>query len=241
MSDQPFAAPAAVSVLPISADRAPYTGAEVMKSHRLFMWFFLIGIGVYLASGLGMLAVMPDWMRNQDELQRLGPEAMQQRISGDMGGLILVGVMALVSFIGSGLLVTGIVFQMILHYRCWTLVSLDEPRTTPGKAVGYLFIPLYNLYWLFPSFGGLATDQAKAMQRRGLTPPAPATAIIVLLVLVFLLSLGLAIVHAVTSQFWLQYVQMLTMLPMAVLMVIYHRRYSAAAAEIADHWVPTRS
>ena len=44
---------------------------------------------------------------------------------------------------------------MIL-YRAWKAVQDDRVRTTPGKAVGFLFIPLFNFYWLFVAIGGYA-------------------------------------------------------------------------------------
>jgi hypothetical protein len=45
----------------------------------------------------------------------------------------------------------------MLHYACWK--ALPEPcrRTTPRMAVGLLFVPVFNLYWAFVSFGRLAS------------------------------------------------------------------------------------
>jgi hypothetical protein len=33
---------------------------------------------------------------------------------------------------------------------------VNVAKTTPGKAVGFSFIPLFNLYWSFVAFHGLA-------------------------------------------------------------------------------------
>ena len=56
----------------------------------------------------------------------------------------------------------GILFAAILQYvylaRIWSYMRFGNPRTSAGKAVGFLFIPLFNLYWLFVAFHGLAQD-----------------------------------------------------------------------------------
>ena len=54
------------------------------------------------------------------------------------------------------------VFNMILQYRCWDALTASQRRTTPGKAVGFLFIPFYNFYWVFVSYRGLAFDLGRA-------------------------------------------------------------------------------
>src|SRR5262249_1193601 len=57
-------------------------------------------------------------------------------------------LMELVSFI----------ITCILIYKAWDLIQDGRPQTTPGKAVGFLFIPFFNLYWIFIAFRGLAED-----------------------------------------------------------------------------------
>ncbi len=47
------------------------------------------------------------------------------------------------------------IFTMLWHYNNWELVPEEVRATTPGKAVGFLFIPFYNFYWIFVSFIGL--------------------------------------------------------------------------------------
>lgn len=46
----------------------------------------------------------------------------------------------------------ALIFKCILLYRCWALVPPERAATTPGKAVGFLFIPFFNLYWNFVAF-----------------------------------------------------------------------------------------
>ena len=62
--------------------------------------------------------------------------------------------------------VPAIISTMILHYRCWKAIPVDVARTTPGAAVGLLFVPFFNFYWYFVSYAGLAEDCAKTLGSR---------------------------------------------------------------------------
>lgn len=57
--------------------------------------------------------------------------------------------------------IAGTVLSAILHYQCWKALPAGYRSTSPGKAVGFLFIPLFNFYWAFKSYPGLATGFAK--------------------------------------------------------------------------------
>ena len=61
-------------------------------------------------------------------------------------------------FIGAACMVVGIVLNYVYLARLWSYLRHGRPRTTPGRAVGLLFVPLFNLYWLFVAFHGLAQD-----------------------------------------------------------------------------------
>jgi hypothetical protein len=63
-----------------------------------------------------------------------------------------------VFFIGIPFIIAGAVIGYMLLYRFWFLIQSGTPRTTPGKAVGYCFIPFYNFYWWYVAFVGLAKD-----------------------------------------------------------------------------------
>ncbi|MEZ4369901.1 MAG: hypothetical protein R3B07_03720 [Polyangiaceae bacterium] len=70
-----------------------------------------------------------------------------------------------------GLLI-GWVSQFVLLYKCWKSIQDGNARTTPGKAVGLLFVPLFNLYWVFNVLPGFATDFNRYIQRHRVdTPP----------------------------------------------------------------------
>ena len=48
------------------------------------------------------------------------------------------------------------VFGCLVLHKLWSLIPAPEARTTPGKAVGFLFIPWYYLRWNFVAIHGLA-------------------------------------------------------------------------------------
>jgi len=59
----------------------------------------------------------------------------------------------------------SLVLDFILIYRFWQIIQDGFARTTPGKAVGFLLIPVFNIYWYFVAYVGLAKDQNKFIAR----------------------------------------------------------------------------
>lgn len=57
------------------------------------------------------------------------------------------------------------ILQFILIYKFWKVVQDGYARTTSGRAVGFLFIPLFNIYWFFHAYYGLAKDLNGYMNR----------------------------------------------------------------------------
>lgn len=59
------------------------------------------------------------------------------------------------------------VVAMILYYKMWASIQDGHARTSPGKAVGFLFIPFFNLYWIFQVFWGFSQDYNAYVDRHG--------------------------------------------------------------------------
>jgi len=57
------------------------------------------------------------------------------------------------------------VVSLTLIYKAWTAIQDGYARTTPGKAIGLLFIPLFNIYWLFQAIWGFAKDYNQFIER----------------------------------------------------------------------------
>ena len=52
---------------------------------------------------------------------------------------------------------TNIVLLRMI-YKAWAALPSSHARTTPGEAVGFMFLPFYNLYWFWNACVGFAKD-----------------------------------------------------------------------------------
>ncbi len=56
------------------------------------------------------------------------------------------------------IMVGATIFGCKLLYRAWAVIPEDYRRTSPAKAVGYLFVLGFNLYWIHVAYKGWAED-----------------------------------------------------------------------------------
>lgn len=92
-------------------------------------------------------------------------------------------------------LFSGLTFIHFL-YKSWAAVHVEDARTTPGKAIGFLFIPIYSVYWIFQVIPGLATDLNKSIKRSGIKG-VEAPFVIGVLTTIFSMFAGLPYVNLV--------------------------------------------
>ena len=59
------------------------------------------------------------------------------------------------------------VFYFLILHRGWSLVQDGQTDVTPGRAVGFCFIPFYNLYWVFVGIAGLPKQLNRIADARG--------------------------------------------------------------------------
>ncbi len=62
-------------------------------------------------------------------------------------------------------LIAGTILNFVYLSRLWQCLQNGKPRTTPGLAVGLLLVPLFNLYWIFVAYYGLACDYNRIIRR----------------------------------------------------------------------------
>jgi hypothetical protein len=55
------------------------------------------------------------------------------------------------------LIANGVLFYPLL-YKFWQIVQDGFASTTPGMAIGFLFIPYFNYYWFYRAIYGLSKD-----------------------------------------------------------------------------------
>ena len=79
------------------------------------------------------------------------------------------------------------VVMAALLYKMWAAIQDGHARTTSGKAAGLMFVPLFNLYWVFQAYWGFARDYNAYVQRHALSlPRLPAGLFLVYIVLIYL-------------------------------------------------------
>jgi hypothetical protein len=64
----------------------------------------------------------------------------------------------------------AIVMMVFLH-KAWTSIQDGRARMSPGQAIGFLFVPFYNIYWLFQVFWGFSRDYNRLVERHVLGLP----------------------------------------------------------------------
>ncbi len=73
-------------------------------------------------------------------------------------------------------------------YKMWDSINDGHSRTTPGKAIGFLFIPFFNFYWIFQVWGGFPADYNAYLDRHQLSAPHLSPGIYVVYPILSLLS-----------------------------------------------------
>ncbi len=105
-----------------------------------------------------------------------------------LGGLVVAGIGGAVGDdVGAVLAVIGVltaffgrlVVALIWIYGAWAAIPADYrvtstgKRVSPGEAIGFLFIPFYNLYWMFVASGGLCDALDYLLRSSGSQRTAP--------------------------------------------------------------------
>ncbi|MEO0071542.1 MAG: hypothetical protein ABIK39_05605 [candidate division WOR-3 bacterium] len=93
-------------------------------------------------------------------------------------GAVLIAYGNLKSYPSPDLAAVGLFLQigvlplfLICLYRAWKSIDDGLARTTPGRAVAYLFIPFFNIFWLWQCTVGFAKDYNAYCERYKLPLP----------------------------------------------------------------------
>jgi len=87
---------------------------------------------------------------------------------GRDSNLVIGGTLMAASFLPLAFVV--VVVAILLH-RLWSALPREFARTTPGKAVGLLFVPFFNLYWGFQAWWGWTVDYNRYIAERRIPGP----------------------------------------------------------------------
>ena len=96
-------------------------------------------------------------------------------------------------FVGLGyvqFIIVHTISTLILLYKSWNVIEDGVTPVTAGKAIGFLFIPFFNIYWFFRVWGGYPVQYNNYLERHRLSVPRMNGAIYI----VFALTVGLTAV-----------------------------------------------
>ncbi len=97
--------------------------------------------------------------------------------------MVVVGAFGYLQF-----MLVHMIALLVLLYSIWDALQDGVTEVSPGKAVGFLFIPVYNLYWLFRVWAGYPTDYNQYLERHRLAAPQLSGTIFTLFPIAILLS-----------------------------------------------------
>lgn len=84
-------------------------------------------------------------------------------------GIQLIAILGILGFVQ--FLLVQMIYTFVILWKMWSSIQDGQARTTPGKAIGFLFIPFFNVYWIFQVWGGFPRDYNNYVDRRGLAVP----------------------------------------------------------------------
>lgn len=85
-----------------------------------------------------------------------------------VGNFIHSDILIILSYVLM-LFVAGV--MMTLFYKMWASIQEGYARTSPGKAIGFLFIPFFNIYWAFQAICFFSKDYNSFVDRHSVDAP----------------------------------------------------------------------
>lgn len=121
------------------------------------IWAVTAGIAWFLFANTMLLLVLGTW-----DLSQRSSSSATFRINTEA-----VGVFLIFGFASALAMIASVLFVIVI-YRMWAAIQDGHARTDPGRAVGFLFIPFFNIYWAFQALLGFAKDYNSYLDRHGL-------------------------------------------------------------------------
>lgn len=131
----------------------PYPMIAV-KGANFGLWVGTFAGGVFLL----FIAVIMFFKGVTDSVVAAAEAQKSGEATTEMAGAGQMGMAGILIFIGAVVLMVSTIFYCMNLYRAWACLQPGGAQTTPGKAVGFLFIPFFSLYWVFVAINGLPKD-----------------------------------------------------------------------------------
>lgn len=65
-------------------------------------------------------------------------------------------------------LVCSVAIELMLFYKMWAAIKDSQTTISPGRAVGFLFVPVFNIYWALLMLTGFTEDCNSFIIRRSI-------------------------------------------------------------------------
>lgn len=88
---------------------------------------------------------------------------------------------------GFAWLIIHTVFYFLILAKMYGAIQDGYTEVSVGKAIGFLFIPFFNIYWIFKVWGGFPTEYNSFIARNNLPVPEISNGIFIALPIVILL------------------------------------------------------
>lgn len=121
----------------------------------IYIGSFVIAIAAFLAALIVGIAV--------EQMIAAGTVSPSIKSSALYQGFSILLSFAILQF---GVVMT--VYPFVLLAKMWGAVQDGITTVTPGRAIGFLFIPFFNLYWIFKAWAGFAEEYNGFAARHGL-------------------------------------------------------------------------
>ncbi len=101
-----------------------------------------VGVGLIMFV-LAFLATVISALSDKSGKMGIGDAVVGGLMIGLMGGIFWFLILLIIPLLALQVL------YLVETYRMWDVINDGKSRMTPGKAIGYLFIPVYAIYWMF--------------------------------------------------------------------------------------------
>jgi hypothetical protein len=187
---------------PAHQGQQPQSGSDLQYPHAgVKPASFALWIGMYLG-GMALMMVGALLVANVASSVANSDGAAPAEITNAQAGG--AGIGALVVMAGYFLTMLSFIPFYINVYRAWYCIQPGGfARSTPGKAIGFLFIPFFNFYWLFQAFKGLASDWNRTVSSYPdlrMAPKLSEGVFLAFCIGIFLFPLSLVMIFPVMSQ-----------------------------------------
>ncbi|MCL2709951.1 MAG: DUF4339 domain-containing protein [Planctomycetaceae bacterium] len=153
--------PQPVPVPPIAQPPIGISFDAQQRKARIHLWTMLC-LGTYVASVGGALVMFALNVAFPDTAQDIDRWADEDKPLSSAEMLV-----TLVAFLWYPAVIAYLFCFYFYLRRLWEEIPGEFARTTPGKAAGFMLVPLWNVYWMFIAFWRLYTGMNNTSESYG--------------------------------------------------------------------------